>query len=80
MIKKVSMIKCNNEYFGHNDLVIVKKIDGEIIIGKIIIGYDGCGEPHVTTSNKLYLDASEKYHSQKIGIRFKEINSIKKID
>lgn len=80
MVKKVSMVKYNNEYFGHNDLVAVKKIDGDIIIGKIIIGYDRCGEPHVTTSNKLYLDTSEKYHSEKISIRFKEINSIKKID
>lgn len=79
MVKKVSVVKYSDKYFEHDDLVAVEKTDGSIIIGKIIIGHV-CGEQHVTTSNELYLDISEKYHSEKIGIYFKEIVSVKKID
>lgn len=78
MIKKVSVVKYNNEYFEHNNLVTVEKIDNNIIIGRIIIGY-AC-EPDVTTSDALYLDVSKKYHSEKIYIPFKKIKSIKRID
>lgn len=73
----IEVVKFNNEYFEHGDVVAVTTNDNKVTVGSVIIsGYSGS----FTSKSSLALDISEKYHNKRKFIYYGDIKSIQKIN
>lgn len=73
----IEVVKFNNEYFEHGDVVALTTNDNKVIVGSVMISdYSGS----FTSKSSLALDISEKYHNKRKFIRYSEIKSIQKIN
>ncbi len=72
----IEVVKFNNEYFEHGDVVAVTTNDDKVIVGSVMIsGYSGS----FTSKSSLALDTSEKYHNKRKFIYYGNIKNIQKI-
>lgn len=73
----IEVVKFNNEYFEHGDVVAVTTNDDKVIVGSVMIsGYSGS----FTSKFSLALDTSEKYHNKRKFIQYGKIKNIQKIN
>lgn len=73
----IEVVKFNNEYFEHGDVVAVTTKNNKVIVGSVMIsGYEGS----FTNKSSLALDTSEKYHNKRKFIYYGDIKNIQKIN
>lgn len=73
----IEVVKFNNEYFEHGDVVAVTTNDNKVIVGSVMMS--GCGGSF-TSKSSLALDISEKFHNKRKFIYYKDIKNIQKIN
>lgn len=73
----IEVVKFNNEYFEHGDVVAVTTNDNKVIVGSVMM--DGCGGSF-TSKFSLALDTSEKFHNKREFIYYENIKNIQKIN
>lgn len=70
----INVVKFNNILYEREDIVVVTKKDGTVIVGAITIPYEE------NTTCHLCLDISEKYQSRILKIKFSDIMNIQKVN
>ena len=73
----IKVVKFNNEYFEHGNLVAVTTNDDKVIVGSIMM--NGCGGSF-TSNSSLALDISEKFHSKRKFIYYSDIKNIQRVN
>lgn len=73
----IEVVKFNNEYFEHGDVVAVTTNDNKVIVGSVMMS--GCGGSF-TNKSSLALDISEKFHNKRKFIYYNDIKNIQKIN
>lgn len=73
----IEVVKFNNEYFEHGDVVAVTTNDNKVIVGSVMMS--GCGGSF-TSKSSLALDISEKFHNKRKFIYYNDIKNIQKIN
>lgn len=78
MCKLIKAIKFNDEYFENEQVVVVTKENGEVIVGSVLLlDYNGGS---VTSERTLVIDTSEKFHNKRTFISFDKIKNIQKVN